>query len=196
MDPQTAADSSTNGNPILGVIFLVVAIAVFAWLLLTLQRAAAAVPEPERRFKPGLVWLAVIPFFNTIWWFFVVTRIPESLRCALLRREESHGDCGRDIGLVFAALGATGISLIFAGGLAQAIAQGLETIAADAGGPVAGFGGSLNGLGVLMILGGIACFAVFVARVHGAASRLRELDSIIQESVHDGSAGLRRTVEK
>ena len=53
MDPQTAADSSTNGNPILGVIFLVVAIAVFAWLLLTLQRAAAAVPEPSADSNPA-----------------------------------------------------------------------------------------------------------------------------------------------
>ncbi|MDG2021035.1 MAG: hypothetical protein P8J59_03695 [Phycisphaerales bacterium] len=182
MDPQTAADSTNNGNPMLGIIILVIAIAVFAWLLITLQRAAATVPEPERRFKPGLVWLTVIPFFNTIWWFFVVTRIPESLRCALIRREESHGDCGRDIGLVFAALGATGTGLIFAGGLAQAIARGFEAITADAGGPAAEFGGSLNGLGVLMILGGIACLAVFVARVHGAASRLRDLDSIIQDS--------------
>ncbi len=182
MDPQTAADSANNGNPMLGAIILAVAIAVFAWLLITLQRAAAAVPEPERRFRPGLVWLAIIPFFNTIWWFFVVTRIPESLRCALIRREEAHGDCGRDIGLVFAALGATGTGLVFAGGLAQAIARGFEAISADAGGPVAEFGGSLNGLGMLMILGGIACFAVFVARVHGAASRLRELDLIIRDS--------------
>ncbi|MFB0987112.1 MAG: hypothetical protein QMB94_12500, partial [Phycisphaerales bacterium] len=117
MDPQTAVDSTNTDNSLLGVVILCVILIVFAWLLLTLQRAAAAVPEPERRFKPGLVWLAVIPFFNTIWWFLVVVRIPESLRCGLLRREESHGDCGRDIGLVVAALGAPGTVILIAGGI-------------------------------------------------------------------------------
>ena len=182
MDPQTAVDSTNTDNSLLGVVILCVILIVFAWLLLTLQRAAAAVPEPERRFKPGLVWLTVIPFFNTIWWFLVVVRIPESLRCALLRREESHGDCGRDLGLVFAALGATGTVMLLAGGIVQVIGGGLETVATGAGAGVAASGNSISSLGVLMLLGGIACFAVFVARVHGAASRLRELDLILDES--------------
>jgi hypothetical protein len=149
MDPQTAVDSTNTDNSLLGVVILCVILIVFAWLLLTLQRAAAAVPEPERRFKPGLVWLTVIPFFNTIWWFLV---------------------------------GATGTVMLIAGGIVQAIGGGLETVATGAGAGVAASGNSISSLGVLMLLGGIACFAVFVARVHGAASRLRELDLILDES--------------
>ena len=106
MTPEQATQSATSDGDAFGIIVSLIALAVFAWLLLTLHRSAAAVPEPERRFRPGLVWLAVIPFFNTVWWFVVVSRIPQSIAGALHRREERRGDCGRDIGLVFATLGA------------------------------------------------------------------------------------------
>ncbi|MDG1360740.1 MAG: hypothetical protein P8P71_09895, partial [Phycisphaerales bacterium] len=88
MTPEQATQSAPSDGGAFGIIVSLIALAVFAWLLLTLHRAAAAVPEPERRFRPGLVWLAVIPFFNTVWWFVVVCRIPQSIAGALHRREE------------------------------------------------------------------------------------------------------------
>ncbi|MDG2134424.1 MAG: hypothetical protein P8J88_13150, partial [Phycisphaerales bacterium] len=112
MTPEQATQSAPSDGGAFGIIVSLIALAVFAWLLLTLHRAAAAVPEPERRFRPGLVWLAVIPFFNTVWWFVVVCRIPQSIAGALHRREERRGDCGRDIGLVFATLGAVATVLL------------------------------------------------------------------------------------
>lgn len=103
----------------------------------------------------------------------VVTRISESLRCGLRCREESHGDCGRDLGLVFAALGGIGTVLRFVSGVVQLIEAGLETIASGAGDGIARSGASIGAIGLLMRLGGIACFAIVVSQVHGAASRLR-----------------------
>ena len=103
----------------------------------------------------------------------VVTRIPESLRCGLRCREESHGDCGRDLGLVFAALGGIGTILRFVSGVVQSIEAGLETIASGAGDGIARSGASIGAIGLLMRLGGIACFAIVVSQVHGAASWLR-----------------------
>ena len=35
---------------------------------------------------------------------------------------------------------------------------------------------------MLLLLAAIACFAVFVAKVHGAARRLAELDAMLDET--------------
>lgn len=181
MTPAQATQSSTSGGTDFGIIVLLIAFAVFAWLLLTLHRAAATVPEPERRFRPGLVWLAVIPFFNTVWWFVVVCRIPQSIAGALHRREENRGDCGRDIGLVFASLGAVATVLLVFGGTVQAIGRDLVRIGGEEADATSAAGGSIQGLGGLLLVAGIACFAVFVAKVHTAARRLGELDAMLDD---------------
>lgn len=182
MTPEQATQSATSDGDAFGIIVSLIALAVFAWLLLTLHRAAAAVPEPERRFRPGLVWLTVIPFFNTVWWFVVVCRIPQSIAGALHRREERRGDCGRDIGLVFATLGAVATVLLIFGGSLQAIGRDFVSIKGEEANATFAAGGSIQGLGVLLLLAAIACFAVFVAKVHGAARRLAELDAMLDET--------------
>ncbi|MCP4068444.1 MAG: hypothetical protein GY741_09205 [Phycisphaeraceae bacterium] len=182
MTPEQATQSATSDGDAFGIIVALIVLAVFAWLLLTLHRAAAAVPDPERRFRPGLVWLAVIPFFNTVWWFVVVCRIPQSIAGALHRREERRGDCGRDIGLVFATLGAVATVLLLFGGSLQAIGRDFVRIGGEKANAALNAGGSIQGLGVLLLLAAIACFAVFVAKVHGAARRLAELDAMLDET--------------
>ena len=139
-------------------------------------------PEPERRFRPGLVWLAVIPFFNTVWWFVVVCRIPGSIEGSLHRREESRGDCGRDVGVVFASLGALATLLLIFGGAVQAIGRDFVHIGGEAANAAFNAGGSIQGLGALLLLAAVACFAIFVAKVHAAARRLAELDAMLDES--------------
>ena len=47
MTPAQATQSSTSGGTDFGIIVMLIVFAVFAWLLLTLHRAAATVPEPE-----------------------------------------------------------------------------------------------------------------------------------------------------
>ena len=182
MNPEQTTQPTASGGADFGIIVLLIAVAVFAWMLLTLHRAAATVPEPERRFRPGLVWLAVIPFFNTVWWFVVVSRIPQSIAGALHRREERRGDCGRDIGLVFATLGAVATVLLLFGGSLQAIGRDFVRIGGEEANAALNAGGSIQGLGVLLLLAAITCFAVFVAKVHGAARRLAELDAMLDET--------------
>jgi hypothetical protein len=48
--------------------------------LLTQQNALKAVRPENRRMRPGLVWLQLIPLFGQVWQFFVVARISASLK--------------------------------------------------------------------------------------------------------------------
>ena len=56
--------------------------------------------EPERPFRPDLVWLAVITVFNTVWCFVVMYRISQSIAGALHQRKEQRGNCGGDLVLI------------------------------------------------------------------------------------------------
>lgn len=60
-----------------GVLLIWLVIAVF--YLLTLMRALQKCAPQSRTMRPGMVWLLLIPFFNTIWSFFVVTAMSHSL---------------------------------------------------------------------------------------------------------------------
>ena len=47
--------------------------------LLTQQNILKAIRRDNRRLRPGLVWLQLIPIFNFYWMFVVVTRIADSI---------------------------------------------------------------------------------------------------------------------
>jgi len=47
--------------------------------MLTQQRTLKSIRPENRRMRPGLVWLQLIPLFGQIWQFFVVARIANSL---------------------------------------------------------------------------------------------------------------------
>ena len=55
------------------VIVLGLVVVPNVFYLLTLQRAFEAIDPPMRPMKPGLVWLFLIPVFNFVWAFFLVT---------------------------------------------------------------------------------------------------------------------------
>jgi hypothetical protein len=61
---------------ILLLVFLIPAI----FFLLTQQRTLKAIRPENRRMRPGLVWLQLIPLFGQVWQFFVVARIAGSLK--------------------------------------------------------------------------------------------------------------------
>jgi cobalamin synthase len=60
------------------VLLLLGALAVGILYLLALQKALQSISEENRKMPPGQVWLLLIPFFNLIWSFIVVTRIADS----------------------------------------------------------------------------------------------------------------------
>jgi hypothetical protein len=55
------------------LVFLGLVMVPNVFYLLTLQRAFEAIDPPMRPIAPGLVWLFLIPVFNLIWSFFLVT---------------------------------------------------------------------------------------------------------------------------
>lgn len=48
--------------------------------LLTQQNTLKSIRPDNRRMQPGEVWLQLIPLFNIVWQFIVVSRISESIR--------------------------------------------------------------------------------------------------------------------
>ena len=72
-------------------------------------------------------------------------------------------------------------ALLVFGGTSQAIGRDLVRIGGEE--PPAAFaaGGSIQGLGVLLLLAAIACFAVFAAKMHAAGRRLAEPDVMLDE---------------
>jgi hypothetical protein len=91
----------------LGLVCLIFAalIVVLIFYLLTLQKALGRVSARNRLMEPGLVWLLLIPLFNIVWNFFIVTRVPDSLRNEFRDRDRDDGsDYGKTIGLPNAIL--------------------------------------------------------------------------------------------
>jgi hypothetical protein len=82
-------DSITNfiaGFAVL-VIFIFVALIVVGFLYLgSLSSALKSVSPANRKMSPGQVYLLLIPIFNFIWYFFVVTRIADSFEAEYKNR--------------------------------------------------------------------------------------------------------------
>jgi hypothetical protein len=101
-------DAETAAAALLGLLclFLIVAIVIFVFYLLTLQKALSRVAPRNRLMEPGLVWLSLIPIFDLIWRFFIATWVPDSLRNEFQDRGRDDGsDYGKRIGLARAIIG-------------------------------------------------------------------------------------------
>ena len=106
----------------IGLLFLGLAI----WMLYLVYRAAASIPSEHRRMDPGLVWLMIIPLFQTVWAFFVASQVPGGFVDAFEERGLDRGDCGRFKGMAFAicsvaqmVVAIVGSGLQFAGAVAM-----------------------------------------------------------------------------
>jgi hypothetical protein len=104
-------DNVTLGLPELIVILTVVAIAFmitmiplafFAW---TLQKALNRCAPQNRAMTPGLVWLLLIPLFNMVWNFIVVTKVGASLAAEYRARKMPIEDSpGMALGIAYSIL--------------------------------------------------------------------------------------------
>src|SRR5271166_2160891 len=54
--------------------------------LLTLQKAFSRCSPENRAMAPGMVWLMLIPLFNLVWHFIVVTNLSKTLGTEFQRR--------------------------------------------------------------------------------------------------------------
>jgi len=93
--------------------FVLAGILLFAaiWLiplifyLITMQNALQTVAPDRRSLTPGLVWLNLIPIFNLVWNFFIVSHVSHSLRREFASRGVTNvGDCGYGLGIAMSVL--------------------------------------------------------------------------------------------
>lgn len=93
---------------ILFVIGLVLLPSIF--FLLTLQKALTRCAPESRTMAPGQVWLMLIPLFNIVWQFILVSRVASSLGNEFRRRNiPAEAEPGKSLGLAFAILALTSI---------------------------------------------------------------------------------------
>lgn len=84
----------------------VIALIPTIFFFLTMQRALSRCAASSRTMTPGQVWLGLIPIFNLVWPFFLVSALSDSLHHEFTRRgivEEPQP--GRTLGLAYAILG-------------------------------------------------------------------------------------------
>jgi MFS family permease len=77
--------------------------------LLTLQRAVERCAPQNRALYPGQVWLSLIPLFNIVWQFILVSRIADTLSREFAARSTPPApvpdNYGRSVGLAMCVLG-------------------------------------------------------------------------------------------
>jgi O-antigen/teichoic acid export membrane protein len=71
------------------VFIILVAFVIFIIFLVTQQNVLKAIQPHNRKMSPGEVWLQLIPLFNFVWIFIVVTRISDSIRQEFRDRQEN-----------------------------------------------------------------------------------------------------------
>lgn len=76
--PDYAAWSWLGLAIILPVVVIGLVIAIL--FLLNLQNLLKAISSQNRKMDPSMVWLAIIPVFQIIWMFIVVSKISESIQ--------------------------------------------------------------------------------------------------------------------
>jgi hypothetical protein len=78
--------SKPDGLLLTGIVVGVMLVLIpFILFLLTLQKTLQTISPENRKMPPGNVWLMLIPLFNIVWQFIVVSRIADSLRDECLR---------------------------------------------------------------------------------------------------------------
>lgn len=171
-----------NGGEVVGLMFLagcglgfLVLLGLGIWMLYLIYRAAASVPPEHRRIEPGMVWMLLIPLFNFVWMFFVVSRVSGGLASALQSRGVDRGDCGRFKGMFFAwcntaqiGLGIIGLGLQLAGTANSSAATASRALM------MGGFG--LNCLAYGVGLTALVFYILFLVEVNSRGKELRNLE--------------------
>ena len=74
-----------------------VMIAPVIFYLLSLQKTLRLAGPNNRRMRPGLIWLNLIPVFNLGWHLYTVLKISETLTATIGKQS---GDGGRALGII------------------------------------------------------------------------------------------------
>lgn len=97
---------ASAGAMMVGLLVGLAISAVICWLVFDCYKR---VPAQFRKQEPGMVWLLMIPLFNLFWNFIVLPRLSESLKAYFDSVGKTDvGDCGRQIGLICAAIAKRG----------------------------------------------------------------------------------------
>ncbi len=75
----------SGGSVLITFLLLVLLLIPTIFYLISLQKALEAVSVENRQMPPGQVWLSMIPIFNFVWMFFVVSKIADSFRLECYR---------------------------------------------------------------------------------------------------------------
>ncbi len=97
---------SPSGPELIIIFFLLISLIPLIFFLLTLQKCLERCDPLSRAMNPSQVWLMLIPFFNLIWQFIVVSRIATSLDNEFKRRNIiKEPNPGKSLGIAWCVLG-------------------------------------------------------------------------------------------
>ena len=102
----------TQSITLVGIVLVIIAVGLIPgiFFILTLQKALNRCSPESRTTSPGSVWLLLIPLFNIVWQFILVSRISESLHNEFVKRNiEEEPTPGKAIGIAFCILNICGI---------------------------------------------------------------------------------------
>ena len=96
--------------------FVVIGIAIKAFICYLLFQCLQRIPPAYRRQEPGMVWLLLIPLFGLVWNFFVWPKIAESFKAYFDAQGRTDvGDCGAGLALAVCICAACGVLIGLAG---------------------------------------------------------------------------------
>lgn len=99
---DTAAGLAIDPQAIEGMVFvaygaiLMMVVAPVVFYLLSLRKALTFASAENRKMRPGLVWLNLLPPLSVVWHFYTVVKVSETITAIL---GNQRGDGGRLIGL-------------------------------------------------------------------------------------------------
>ena len=94
--------------PIILLVFCLILVPV-VFFILTLRKALLRCAQQSRTMEPDHVWFLLIPFFNIVWQFIVVTRMSVSLANEYRRRNlPIEPEPGKTLGITFCVLNLCG----------------------------------------------------------------------------------------
>ncbi|MBN2547376.1 MAG: hypothetical protein JXB50_16350 [Spirochaetes bacterium] len=90
---------------IISVIFVAIAYIPLIFYILTIRKNLTLIDFKNRSMEPNFVWFTLIPLFNIVWNFFIVTAVRDSNHKEFLTRNiQYNGDFGYNIGLAYCIL--------------------------------------------------------------------------------------------
>jgi hypothetical protein len=91
-------------------LIVVVSLGYAVFFYVTVYQAFNAVSPRNRDMEPGMIFLMLIPFFNMIWYFFVVIRMASSMEKEFSDRGlRKDGDFGLMLGILAAVVPCFGL---------------------------------------------------------------------------------------